>query len=111
MCEASAVAPACKPVIWITFMFTQPDKHDGEEAADTAEPPKKITRSGTNVRLTAAKNVLERICVICEKKDLYYSQKSKTRKATMYTAKTKTAGKYVCLWAHNMSILWLIMYL
>ena len=70
-----------------------------------------MTRSGTNVRwLNAAKNALERICVICEK-DLYYSQKSKTRKATMYTAKTKTAGKHVSLWAHNMSILWLTMYL
>ena len=70
-----------------------------------------MTRSGTKDRLTATKNVLERICVICDKKDLYYSQKSKTRKATIYTAKTKTAGKHVCIWAHNMSILWLTMYL
>ena len=59
-------------------MFTLPITHDGEEADDTAEPPKKMTMSGTNVRLTAAKNAFELVCVIYEKKDLYYSQKSTT---------------------------------
>lgn len=56
------------------------------------QPPRKITRSSTVVRLSTAKSTLQPVCVICEKKVRYYSHRSRTKKAIIQIAKTETAG-------------------
>lgn len=58
------------------------------------EPPRKISWSATVVRLS--KTTLEPICVICEKMVRYYSQRSQTKKAKIFTAKTEHAGMQIC---------------
>ncbi|XP_067927839.1 uncharacterized protein [Watersipora subatra] len=55
-------------------------------------PPKKTLRSASNVKLSTSKPVLEKVCVICEKRTRYLSVKSKTVLDKLMRAETVHAG-------------------
>ena len=66
---------------------------DKDPDPESSPPPKKMLRSTSTVRPPTTTPVLQKICVVCEKNTSFYKQKSKTVKAKMYTAQTKSAGK------------------